>query len=75
MRLLKLSVDGINQVINEYDNNTRALKEDLLRICWFMRGGIGYDECHMMTHDEKLIVSKIIEKNLETTKESGMPFF
>ena len=40
-----------------------------------MRGGIGYDECHMLTHDEKLIVSKIIEKNLETTKESGMPFF
>jgi hypothetical protein len=72
---LKLSADQINKLILEYSDNTRALKEDLLRICWFMRGGIGYDECHMLTHDEKLIVSKIIEKNLETTKESGMPFF
>jgi hypothetical protein len=72
---LKLSADQINDLILEYSSNTRALKEDLLRICWFMRGGIGYDECHMLTHDEKLIVSKIIEKNLETTKESGMPFF
>jgi hypothetical protein len=72
---LKLTADQINDLILEFSSNTRALKEDLLRICWFMRGGIGYDECHMLTHDEKIIVSKIIEKNLETTKESGMPFF
>lgn len=70
-----MSADEINDLIEEYHSNTRALKEDLLRICWFMRGGIGYDECHMLTHDEKIIISKIIEKNLETTKESGMPFF
>jgi len=70
-----LSADQINDLIQEFSSNTRALKEDLLRICWFMRGGIGYDECHMLTHDEKIIISKIIEKNLETTKESGMPFF
>jgi len=70
-----LSADQINDLIQEFSSNTRALKEDLLRICWFMRGSIGYNECHMLTHDEKIIISKIIEKNLETTKESGMPFF
>jgi hypothetical protein len=29
----------------------------------------------MLTPDEKEIVSKLIEDNLATTKESGLPFF
>ena len=65
----------IEELINELDKNTKAIKEELLRICWFMRGSIGYNESHMLTPDEKEIIGKIIEKNLETTKESGLPFF
>ena len=67
--------DGVEKLIKEFDENTKAIKEELLRICWFMRGGIGYNESHMLTFEEREIISKIIEKNLETTKESGMPFF
>jgi hypothetical protein len=70
-----LSFKEIEGVIEEYDNNTRAIKDELLRICWFMRGSIGYNECHMLTPDEKTIIAKIIEKNLEITKESGLPYF
>jgi hypothetical protein len=40
-----------------------------------MRGSIGYNESHMLTPDEKEIISKIIEKKLETTKDRGLPFF
>jgi len=65
----------IDRVIQEYDNNTKALKEDLLRICWFMRGGVGYNESHMLTPEERQIIYSIIEKNLQTTKESQLPFF
>jgi hypothetical protein len=72
---LRLSVQEIDEVVKEYDNTTRAIKDELLRICWFMRGSISYNECHMLTPDEKIIISKIIEKNLEITKESGLPYF
>lgn len=65
----------IERIIKEYDDNTKALKEDLLRICWFMRGGIGYNESHMLSPDERTIIYSIIEKNLQTTKETQMPFF
>jgi hypothetical protein len=75
MRLLHLDNPGIEKVVSEYDNNTKALKEELLRICWYMRGGVGFNESHLMTPDERAIVTKIIEQNLATTKESGMPFF
>jgi len=40
-----------------------------------MRGGVSYDEAHMMTQEERNLVSKLVENNLETTKESGLPFF
>jgi len=72
---LRLSVQEIDEVVKEYDNSTRAIKDELLRICWFMRGSISYNECHMLTPDEKAIIAKIIEKNLEITKESGLPYF
>jgi hypothetical protein len=40
-----------------------------------MRGGISYTEAHMLTFDEREITTKIIKNNLETAKETGMPFF
>jgi hypothetical protein len=40
-----------------------------------MRGGISYTEVHMLTHDERELVNKIITGNLETAKDTGMPFF
>ena len=42
---------------------------------WFMRGGLGYEEAMMIGLAEREIISKIVKKNMETTKESGLPFF
>jgi hypothetical protein len=70
-----LDRDGIESLIKEYDASTKALKEELVRICWFMRGGVSYNESHCLTYDERLIISKVIESNLATTKETQLPFF
>lgn len=40
-----------------------------------MRGSLSVDEAHIMPHEDRVIISKIIEENLETTKKSGLPFF
>ena len=40
-----------------------------------MRGGLSYAEAHLLTVEERSIIGKIIEDNLETTKTSGLPFF
>jgi len=75
MRLLSVDNANIESILKEYKDNTKAIKEDLLRICWFMRGGIGYNESHMLTSDERKLIYNIIENNLKTTKETQMPFF
>jgi len=72
---LYLDIPAIEKLLKEFEDNTKAIKEELLRICWFMRGGITYNESHMLTPDEKILIGNIIESNLKTTKESGLPFF
>jgi hypothetical protein len=72
---LNLSLEGINALSVEYDRESKALKEELFRLCWYMRGSLSFTESYLLTYEDRLIISKIIEENLETTKTSQMPFF
>lgn len=44
-------------------------------MCWYMRGGISYSELMAMSSTEREIIADIIKGNLETTKETKLPFF
>jgi hypothetical protein len=72
---LSLSNAEIVEWIDSFDKDTKAIKHDLLQMCWFMRGSITYDDAMMMCYDDREIVNKIIKSNLDTTKTSGLPFF
>ena len=74
-RLLALSNEEIVGYIEQLDKEVRALKEDALRMCWYMRGGLSYDDSMLLSKSERDIIGEIIKDNLETTKKSKMPFF
>ena len=42
---------------------------------WYMRGGASYEDILNMSNDERNAITAIIESNLETTKNTKMPFF
>ena len=44
-------------------------------MCWYMRGGLTYDEAMGLSKTDREIIGEIIKDNLETTKKSKMPFF
>ena len=46
-----------------------------MKICWFMRGGVTYDEANTMSPQEREIIGKLVKDNMETTKKTGQPFF
>ena len=52
-----------------------SIKSEMLKICWYMRGGITYEQAMQLSHRERLMIGDIVKENLETTKKSGMPFF
>ena len=72
---MNLDNDAIVELINQLDRESKAIKEEALRLCWFMRGGISYEEIMLLGEEERKMISKLIKSNLETTKESGLPFF
>jgi hypothetical protein len=72
---LYLDNSGIDKVVKEYERDTKAIKEELFKICWFMRGSVSLNESYMMTTEDRVIVAQLIEDNLKITKDSGLPFF
>jgi hypothetical protein len=61
--------------LDKMDRESKVLKEDLLKMCWFMRGGLSYDDAMMLSYRDREMIAKVIDKNLETAKKTGLPFF
>ena len=40
-----------------------------------MRGSISIEEAYQLDQEDRTIIFKIIEENLETTKKTGLNFF
>jgi hypothetical protein len=67
--------EGITKLIEQQDKEILSIREDVLKMCWYMRGGVTYEEGMNLSVSERNIVSAIIKDNLETTKKSGLPFY
>jgi len=72
---LTLSNEQVVEYLNSLDKESKAIKKDLLKMCWYMRGGLTYDEAFNLSSQERDIINDIIKDNLETTKKYKLPFF
>lgn len=72
---MTLSLDQIQVEVKKLENESKALKSELFKMAWFMRGAITLEQAYMLDISDREIISDLIKGNLETTKESGLPFF
>ena len=72
---MRLTNSEIENYVKQLEGETKGIKDDIFRICWYMRGGITYEEAMQMSEADRKIVNEIVKDNLETTKKSGLPFF
>ena len=72
---MTLSDEQIGLMLEDYDQQSRAIKEEMIRFTWWMRGGISYTDAMSLSQEENKIIRDIIKENMETTNKSGMPFF
>lgn len=70
-----LDSDGIIKLVDAMEKETRNIRLDVLKLCWYMRGGVTYEEAMQMSSAERAIIDDIVKENLATTKKSGLPFF
>lgn len=52
-----------------------ALKDEIIRITWWMRGGITYTEAMQLGFKERELIGKLIKDNQEASKKAGIPIF
>ncbi len=57
----------------EKESNT--IRQEALKLAWYMRGGITYEQILQLSFNERTYISDIIKENLDVTKKSGLPFF
>jgi hypothetical protein len=57
------------------DDQAKDIKSEAMRSVWYMRGGLSYAEAMNLSFEEREIIVSIVKQNMETTKESGLPFF
>ena len=57
------------------DKEANDMRQEAIKVAWYMRGGIGYEQALQLSVSERGLISELIKEHLETTKKSGLPFF
>lgn len=57
------------------DQEAAAIKQNCIKLSWYMRGGITYEQTLMLSPQERNMISELAKENIETTKKSGLPWF
>ena len=74
-RLLVSDSDQIIKIVDQMETETNGIRQEALRISWYMRGGVEYSDALQLSTSERSLINDLIKENLETTKKSGLPFF
>lgn len=75
MRLLYLDIESFEKLVVQFDRDIKAIKSELLKLCWNMRGGLSYTESHLLTPDERAWIASLIDENIEVTNTTKLPYF
>lgn len=74
-RLLRLDRDEISQYLDSMDREAHDIRQENLRLTWYMRGGINYEQVMQLSSQERQMISQIAKDNIETTKKTKLPWF
>jgi hypothetical protein len=57
------------------DGEINEIRKEAMKMAWYMRGGISYEQVLQLSVAERKIIGDIVSENMETTQKSGLPFF
>lgn len=75
MKIVDWPLDQILQEVTTMENESKQIKFDLAKLCWFMRGGLSITEAYDLSSEEREIMSTLVKENLDTAKKTGQPFW
>lgn len=70
-----MSTPDIIEYVGSLEKEIKSFKKQLFKLGWYMRGSLSMEQVYQLDQEDRNIIFDIIEENLETTKDSGLPFF
>jgi hypothetical protein len=67
--------EEIIQELEKLDKESQSIKNELIRITWWMRGGVTYEQAYQLGFKERQMINSLIKDNIETSKKTGVPIF
>jgi predicted SprT family Zn-dependent metalloprotease len=58
-------------MLSTMDKNRKAIQHEIATLVFYMQGGIGFDEAHMLSADQRLMMSKVVEKHYSAMNPKG----
>ena len=58
-----MSPSEIEGYINQLDKECNAIRDDILRVTWYMRGGVNYEQAMQLSYEERKLIQKIVKDN------------
>lgn len=72
--MIPLSESDILAKSEEMENQIKQIKDEVFRLAWHMRGGVQAEDLFWRyTVEDRMVISKIISDNIETTNKTGLP--
>jgi hypothetical protein len=62
-------------MVTTMDKEAADIRREAVRMSWYMRGGMTYEQILNMSWEERSQINELIKDNLETTKKTNLPFF
>ena len=72
---MTLTDEEIPEFLDRLEKESRAIKKNLLEMCWHMRGGLSYDDAMLLSYHEREMINDIIKDHMDVTKKTQLPFF
>ncbi len=73
--MLTSNSEQIEAIVNSMEKDVQDIKQEALKMTWYMRGGLSFTEAMHLGSQERKLINNIIKDNLDTTKKTKLPFF
>ena len=65
----------IGAEIERLESESDTIRDSVINLCWWMRGGISHSEAWDLTEKDRNMINRLIKNNMETMKKTKMPMF
>lgn len=72
---MSLDYNEITALIEQYEKEAKAMRNEILKMCWHMRGSLSYEEGMLLSFTDRELIGELIKEHMEATQKSGLPFF